>query len=199
MKRLIFIISLLLSFSACNESGNKKEKDTDARTSSEGKTEKSEPTENYGMADTIETGQNNTYETPSEKNSQEERTASASTISGKYIKDDHKEDTDCSCYCVDIALSGISELCLAENKLYINARFEKTGNKIKVYYNGKSAKTSDTEIPWDKFDKSVIAEITPQAGDGLKLDWKGFSIDNEIAVDYALYGKKTLEGTYKKL
>jgi len=30
------------------------------------------------------------------------------------------------------------------------------------------------------------------------LDWKGFYIDGELAVDYAIYGKKTLEGTYKK-
>jgi hypothetical protein len=30
------------------------------------------------------------------------------------------------------------------------------------------------------------------------LDWKGFSIDGELAVDYAIFGKKTLEGTYKK-
>lgn len=119
-------------------------------------------------------------------------------LSGTYIKSDHPEDHNCNCYCIDVSMAGTSELCLSEGKLYINGRFEQSGNTINIYYTGKSSRTSDTEIPWDEFEKNTpIATLNP-SGDGFKLDWKGFMINGEIAVDYALYGKKTLEGTYEK-
>lgn len=118
---------------------------------------------------------------------------------GKYIKTEHLEDSDCSCYCININLSTGSELCLKENELYINSRYSKSGNKINVYYTGKSSKTTNKDLPWDKFETNTpIAVLNPTAEGNFKLDWKGFSIDGDIAVDYAIYGKKTLEGTYTK-
>ena len=127
-----------------------------------------------------------------------EKTTSDNNISGTYIKSDHPEDWNCSCFCLDVKMSGTSELCLSQDKLYINGRFEQRGNNINIYYSGKSSKTTNSDIPWDKFEKNTpIAVLSPSAN-GFDLDWKGFSIDGEIAVDYALYGKKTLEGTYKR-
>lgn len=127
-----------------------------------------------------------------------ENRSEGSGISGIYLKNDHPEDRACSCYCIDVKMTGTSELCLSEGELYINGRFEKSGTNINIYYTGKASRTSDTEIPWDKFEKNTpIATLNPTSN-GFDLDWKGFSINGEIAVDYALYGKKTLEGTYKK-
>lgn len=195
MKRLFFMLSLLLSLTACNDSGNKKENDQNSPVSSERKEREEENNTSNRIIDTAETSDKKIYISESEENK-----SVAGTISGKYIKKDHSEDSDCSCYCVNIDFSGSSELCLADNELYIKAHFNKNGNKIDVYYDGKASKTNNTEIPWEKFDQSVrIAEIMPAENGGVELDWKGFTIDGEIAIDYALYGKKTLEGTYKKL
>ncbi|MCG9970854.1 hypothetical protein [Christiangramia crocea] len=120
------------------------------------------------------------------------------SIAGTYIRSDHPEDWNCSCFCLEVKMSGTSELCLSEDKLYVNGRFEQSGNNINVYYSGKSSKTTDSEIPWDKFEKNTPIAVLSPSGNGFDLDWKGFTIDGKIAVDYALYGKKTLEGTYKR-
>ncbi|MAM17865.1 MAG: hypothetical protein ABGW91_13195 [Christiangramia sp.] len=118
--------------------------------------------------------------------------------SGVYIKTDHPEDSGCSCYCIDMATSGTGELCLKDQELYINTRYAQDGDEIEVYYTGKSSKTTNSEIPWDRFETGTpIAVISPNA-EGFDLDWKGFSIDGDLAVDYAILGKKTLEGTYKR-
>ena len=90
-----------------------------------------------------------------------------------------------------------SELCLKKDEIYIQARFSKDADgKLNVFYVKPSEKNTNDKLPWDKFDTNKpIAVLTP-SGKGLELDWKGFSIGGELAVDYALYGKKTLEGTY---
>lgn len=117
---------------------------------------------------------------------------------GVYINTEHLADTNCNCYCIDVKLNATSDLCLTKDNLFIKGRFEQRGNNINIYYSGKSAGNTDSKIPWDDFETGTpIAVLSPTAN-GVKLDWKGFSIDGEIAIDYALYGKKTLEGTYKK-
>lgn len=124
---------------------------------------------------------------------------STRTISGTYLNSEHQEDTSCKCYCIEVSTSGSSELCLKENEVYIKARFKSDGNNINIFYTGKSPATTAEKIPWDKFDTGTpIAVLSPEPNGDLKLDWKGFRIDGEIAIDYALLGKKTLEGTYKK-
>lgn len=120
------------------------------------------------------------------------------TLTGQYIKNDHPEDINCNCYCLDIQMNAVSELCLKESELYINGRFEKDGNNINLFYSGKSSRTQNNNIPWNEFERTKPIAVISPTDEGLELDWKGFSIDGEIAVDYALYGKKTLEGTYKK-
>ncbi|AVR44049.1 hypothetical protein C7S20_01540 [Christiangramia fulva] len=198
MKRVIIIAVLLLCQFSCRDSGQDKSEASSQNAPKTYQEENTEPTGNSNIEDTSVTARKTGID--AEKYSDENREISAGNIAGKYIRKDHNEDINCSCYCLEIVLSGTSELCLADKDLYINARFQQNGNKINVYYDGKASKTTNTEIPWEKFDKTVkIAEITTEPDGGLKLDWKGFSIDNKIAVDYALYGKKTLEGTYKKL
>ncbi|WP_372918211.1 hypothetical protein [Salegentibacter sp.] len=142
--------------------------------------EEREPIEN---SDNAETGD---YETETTRISND-----------RYVKVG-ESDPDCSCYCIDVVTSGQSELCLKDDEMYINARFSQSGNTTLVYYIEPSAKNTNEDIPWEDFDTNTpIAEITPTA-EGMELDWKGFSIDGELAVDYAIYGKKTLEGAYKK-
>ncbi|MCM8567926.1 hypothetical protein NE848_00925 [Gramella jeungdoensis] len=140
----------------------------------------------------------NTGDPDTSDSDSEEEANTGNSIAGKYIRSDHPEDWNCSCFCIDVKTTGTSELCLSKDKLYINGRFEQSGNNINIYYSGKSSKTTDSEIPWDKFEKSTPIAVLSPSGNGFDLDWKGFSIDGKIAVDYALYGKKTLEGTYKK-
>lgn len=195
MRTLLILFCVIFFFASCKDN---KEKEPDEINSDQPEYVESNDydSEDYDQDGTVDQN-NETPDTSSAKDSAE-GDGSGRTISGTYIKNDHLEDGNCNCYCVDIKMSGTSELCLSEGKLYINGRFERSGNHINIYYTGKAARTSDTEIPWDKFEKNVpIAVLNPTAK-GFDLDWKGFSINGEIAVDYALYGKKTLEGTYKK-
>ena len=195
MRTSIILLGILLSFSACKDASN--DKSGNIETSQEEYVQPKEDNSNSSQdrpvdqitdvpdsEDTISPGNNNS--------------SSPQGISGIYLKNDHPEDGNCSCYCIDVKMNGTSELCLVENDLYINGRFTKSGKQINVYFSGKSPKTENTEIPWDTFEKNTpIAVLTP-SGNGFELDWKGFTVDGEIAVDYAIYGKKTLEGTYNK-
>ena len=117
----------------------------------------------------------------------------------KYLKTDQQQDTQCNCYCLDLNLSGMTELCLVEDEIYINSRFVKSGNEVQVFYAGPSERNTNEDLPWDQFDENEpLAVITPGPNGHLELDWKGLAINGELAVDYAIYGKKTLEGTYSK-
>lgn len=193
MRTFVILFCLVLSLSSCQDNEKKEEKSTpqiEGTRDDIGTSAQDQPKD--------QTSDNST-EDFSESGSGAARTGNNTSISGVYIKDDHTEDTNCNCYCIDVSMKSTSELCLTEDKLYINGRFEKSGNNINIYYTGKSAGTTDKEIPWDKFETGTpIAVLSPASNGNLKLDWKGFSINGEIAIDYALLGKKTLEGTYKK-
>ncbi|MDT0675775.1 hypothetical protein [Autumnicola musiva] len=118
---------------------------------------------------------------------------------GNYIKTGHKTGQNCQCYCLNISLSETSNLCLVENEMYITSTFERDGDRINVFYNSTSEENKNSDLPWDKFDKDKpIAVLEPQPNGQIHLDWKGFSINGELAVDYAIFGKKNLEGTYEK-
>ena len=115
------------------------------------------------------------------------------------MKKDKPKD-GCNCYCLEVNFSGNSELCLDEDKMYIQARFSKTeNNNIKVYYIAPSGRNQNGELPWEDFQQDLpIAVLSPDDNGNFILDWKGFSIDGKLAVDYAIFGKKTLEGSYQK-
>ncbi len=125
---------------------------------------------------------------------------SVSNASGKYIKTGEESDTNCSCYCIDLNPSGNQELCLVPGEMYITARLQKNSdNSIDVFLVDPSSRnTQGNDMPWKDFDRnSAIAKITPKANGIIDLDWLGFKINGDLAMDYALFGKKTLEGEYK--
>ncbi|MFV8224841.1 hypothetical protein [Christiangramia aquimixticola] len=127
-----------------------------------------------------------------------EKTPSNKVFSGILIKEDHPEDTACNCYCLEIQPAANTKLCIKENELFINALSKREGNDILLFYQQKIVESNNDEIPWNQFDKDTpIAILSPSGNNIYKLDWKGFSINGELAVDYAILGKKTLEGTYK--
>ncbi|SDS09987.1 hypothetical protein [Christiangramia echinicola] len=201
MRATIILLCLFLSITSCNDS--KKENDADA-----------DPNQNAYQNTDQNSDQNlntNSKENASQSNEDSQlngldpekevetkKNYSNGDFAGTYINTDHLEDYSCQCFCLEVT-SSTSELCLKEDDLFINASFQKNGENIEIYYSGKSSRTSNEEIPWDKFETGTpIAVLSPEPNGTMKLDWKGFSIDGKIAVDYALYGKKTLEGTYKK-
>lgn len=125
----------------------------------------------------------------------------ASSLSGNFMKIGEEMDNSCTCYCVNINYTGNSELCLSPSKMYINIRMAKKSNQnTDIFFVSPSSKnTEGKDIPWSKFDKNVpIATITSKENGEIDLDWLGFSINGDLAIDYAILGKKTLEGNYKK-
>lgn len=137
-------------------------------------------------------------DTNTDKQNQEIQTSS---LSGNFIKISEEMDDTCACYCVDINYSGNSELCLAPSKIFINIRMAKSNNQTTNIFFVKPSpeNTGGKDIPWDKFDTNTpIATITSNGNGEMELDWLGFSINGDLAIDYAILGKKTLEGNYKK-
>ena len=122
----------------------------------------------------------------------------SSVISGNTYQKNN--ESNCSCYCLKFETNNRVELCLAEDDLYIEAKYNQAGDVVNFYYVKALNQENNQDIPWEKFDTNTPVAVLNQAENGmLTLDWKGFSIDGELAVDYAIYGKKTLEGTYKKI
>lgn len=127
--------------------------------------------------------------------------APPAALSGNFIKMGEEMDNSCACYCVNVNYSGNSELCLTPSKIFINVRMAKSNDKItNIYFvNPSSKNTEGKDIPWNKFDKNApIATITSKENGEITLDWLGFSLNGDLAIDYAILGKKTLEGNYKK-
>ena len=129
------------------------------------------------------------------KNSRNSEEISENTT---YIKID-ENDANCNCYCLELDMGNNTELCLQEDEIYINTRYSREGDNINMYYVSPSERNTDEELPWQDFDTNTpIAVLQPAKNGNIALDWKGFAIDGELAVDYAIYGKKTLEGIYEK-
>lgn len=126
----------------------------------------------------------------------------AVSMDGRYRKIvEGKAAVDCNCDCIEIDFDTPTEWCIVKDKLYIKARTQKTGeNSADVYFVSVSREIEpDRKMPWDDFDTSTpVATINFTPDGGAELDWLGFSTNGEVATDFALYGKKTLEGTYKK-
>lgn len=128
------------------------------------------------------------------------RQDTGSRLTGTFIKIGNENDTSCGCYCLDLS-AGNAELCIVEGKMFINTRLQKNANNtIDVFLVEPAARnTQGKDMPWKDFDRnSAIATIQPSTNGELEFDWLGFKINGDIAVDYAILGKKTLEGKYKK-
>lgn len=123
------------------------------------------------------------------------------SLSGNFIKIGDEMDSSCSCYCLAINYNGNSELCLTPSKMYINVTMAKVSDNLtNIFLVAPSSKnTEGMNIPWTKFDKNTpIATIKPKGNGEIEFDWLGFSMNGDLAIDYAILGKKTLEGNYKK-
>lgn len=133
-------------------------------------------------------------------NSNSIRTPKLAEISGNYIKVGEENDNNCGCYCLDINFNSESELCLVKDDMYISSRFQRTGdNTINVFLIKPSTRNKQNEIPFQNFDTdSPIATIVQLPNGELELNWLGFKSNGDLINDYAIYGKKTLEGTYKR-
>ncbi|MFD2516588.1 hypothetical protein [Salinimicrobium flavum] len=123
-------------------------------------------------------------------------------INGRYRKMiDDKPAEDCSCNCIDVDFDAATEWCIVKDKVYITARSVKTGeNTADLFFVAASRdEDPDRQLPWEDFDTDTpVATLEFNPDGSADLDWIGFSTDGQVATDYAIYGKKTLEGTYKK-
>ncbi len=122
------------------------------------------------------------------------------TLAGMYIKKGEESDASCACFCLDLS-GNTAELCMVNGKMYVNTRLQKNpDNTMDVFLVEPSGRnTEGKDMPWKDFDRnSAIATIKPKSNGELELDWLGFKINGDLAIDYALFGKKTLEGDYKK-
>lgn len=134
----------------------------------------------------------------------DENTAASTTLTGTFIRKDVDTATqECNCNCVEIDFQDATVLCLdTKSGLSIFARFEKVSDsEVHVYYvqPKNTDNINDEKIPWGQFDTTVPIAVVSYSGSGaFDMDWKGFSINREIAADYAIYGKKNLEGSYIK-
>ncbi|WP_324720594.1 hypothetical protein [Salinimicrobium sp. HB62] len=190
MKKLLFIILVVMY--SCND----------------GKTTTSETSERVTPdsinADTLPPGNIQEERDAVQTEKEEIRTAAEpmAAYQGRYrkiVKDSAGDD--CNCNCIEIAYDRATEWCIDKDKLYMSARCKKTGeNTADVYFVSSSREISpDRPLPWEEFDTNTpVATLTFQPDGSATLDWLGFSSNGEVLTDYALYGKKTLEGTYKK-
>lgn len=190
MKNLLFIILVVIY--SCN----------DGKTNTSNTSEKIDP--DTISADTLPPGNIQEERDAMQTEKEELRTAPdpIAVNHGRYrkmIKD--KAADDCNCNCIEIAYGRATEWCITKDKVYMNARCQKTGdNTADVYFVGSGRELSpDRSLPWKEFDTNTpVATLTFQPDGSAKLDWLGFSKNGEVITDYALYGKKTLEGIYKK-
>ncbi|MBZ9728877.1 hypothetical protein LB467_04195 [Salegentibacter sp. JZCK2] len=194
------LLCLLLVLASCKDKDRSEENETSFETeqsennrTSESNSEKSDSDITYSENEEDESVGS------SDKDSNKKQEHSEAITSGSiYVKMD-ESDANCSCYCIEFDMSNNTELCLLEDKMYINARYSKSGNNVNIYYVSPSNKNTKKDLSWQDFDTNTpIAVLNPGENDQMELDWKGFYIDGELAIDYAIYGKKTLEGTYKK-
>lgn len=192
MRKILLLVSVLVLSTSCKDEQKTK---VDAKGDNESIQIKSN-SENSSqpITNTRNDGNNDSTTAPSKQ------IAVADISSGTYIKTD-SEKSDCDCNCLEIDLSKNTELCLSKDGIYVDTRVEKTNEgEMRFYFEAPSSKNTNKDLPWDKFDKDQpIAILSFDNNGALSLDWKGFNINGELAVDYALYGKKTLEGSYKKL
>jgi len=178
----------ILTITGCKDSANSE---------SENKVEDTITTQKTGFKDLKEQSSDQ-----SEEASTTDTTSTAeetnTDYSGIYTNLAYAENNGCECYCLEIEVGKSSELCLKPGELYMEADFRKVGNEIHVFYKGASVKSKQNDIPWNDLDTGTpVAIFSKVSTNEYKLDWKGFQIDGKTAVDYALLGKKTLEGTYK--
>jgi len=199
MKFYASLLCLILVLVSCKNEDKKQDEKTNNETeqNENQKTSGVNTKKNNSEIDYNE-NEESSIDSPDKKSNNSSGSSKAAVSGETYVKIDEK-DANCNCYCLELNMNNNTELCLSEDEIYITARYSKSGNNINMYYANPSSKNTNEELPWEDFDTNTpIAVLSPTDNGNLELDWKGFSINGELAVDYAIYGKKTLEGTYKK-
>ncbi len=194
MKNMRFLLFFFVfaSFASCKTDTKKNQNQT-------------ETSQQDTRNDFTETASKNTAGTTSVKEENPPKLPPEPAYSGKYKRlDDGKENENtCDCNCLEINFDQPVEVCIDKNdKLQIQVAFTQTNDgKVKMYYVSGSGETETFKnIPWDKFDKDTPLAIIEYTKNGeLDLDWKGFTQNKELVVDYAIFGKKNLEGKFKRI
>ncbi len=203
---LILLLGITLLFSSCKdtntESVSEEKMDSEIKLENDQKPDTYSDTEDISN-DTDASNSNNDPDTskPDKNIVKTKPDSETSNLSGTYLKIGEEIDNSCDCYCLTINYTGNSELCLTPSKVFINTRLVKESNILtNIFLVAPSSKNSEgKDIPWEKFDKnSPIATLNLKPDGKVEMDWLGFTINGDLAIDYAILGKKTLEGNYKK-
>ena len=203
MKKLLLTFLVFPVLFSCMEGDKKTQDDKDPRIEDrERVTDTSSQGEDGDIVDESATEKDGVQTQEVEEEPEIKDAPTSAGLEGNYIRIDPPESLDgCNCYCLEISFATPTELCVSPDDIYISARFSRNGNnKANVFFEEVLRSTdTETEIPWGDFDKTTpIATVSLQPDGSMKLDWLGFAIDGEIAVDYAIYGKKSLEGIFKR-
>ena len=187
MKNLVYLFMLVVLMMACNE--NKK-----VTPDEEPLTENSDTTDRMYSRDDVIRERDNVL------TDEEGVTAIQPAdypLAGRYklITEDPTHD----CSYLAISFTTPTRLCITPDEIFIFARYEKTGSNTANVYLDDPLENHEGELPWEEFDRDTpIATLNMEPNGTLVLDWKGFAVNGDIATDYAIYGKKTLEGTYER-
>lgn len=196
MKKYVFLLSFLVFVVSCND--NEKRSNSENPISEESNSDRNTDEDNYADLDR-ENPENNNIDS---EGANTDENKSANGFVGLYKKvDPEAKSGNCDCYCMDLVFGSNFEVCLVPGKIDIDVISKKTGNNTADLFLVApiNSQIPEGEIPWETFSRDLpIAKLEHLPDGSLKLDWIGFSVDGELAVDYAIFGKKTLEGTYKK-
>lgn len=210
MKKYIFAVVFFSFLISCNDNEKKSENDQDPLSeSTEFDSNSSEQSEREGLErnnNDVDFSENKGIE-QDETNPQVDNTSGVAkkntgSLEGKFRRTEAAENTNvANCSSIEVSFSAPSQLCIVPNDILISAKFRKTGTNSADVFLVEPVKSQnlDREIPWKDFDRNTpiaTLELTPNGQ--MKLDWKGFSINGELATDYAIFGKKALEGTYER-
>ena len=189
MKNLVYLLMLVLLMVACNE--NKK-----VTPDEEPISENADTTDRMFSRDDVVRERDNTL-TDEEGVTTIQSPAGDSPFAGRYRLITEDPIGDCSY--LEVSFTTPTRLCIAPDEIFIFARYEKTGGNTANVYLKDPLENHLGELPWEEFDRDTpIATLSLEPNGTLVLDWKGFAVDGDIATDYAIYGKKTLEGTYER-
>ncbi len=199
MKLFLSVLTMIFILSSCKNNPEKDVRDEDIYLEEENIEAEKHPNGEKQNKPSKKQKDVSGLNSPGEE-SNSDNNATASMV-GNYIKVGQENDSNCSCYCLEVKFTANSTLCLTQDKMYIDVKFEKKDeNLVQVFLIAPSNFNTDgNEIPWEKFDKNApVATITSKSNGEIDFDWLGFTINGDLAQDYALFGKKTLEGPYKK-
>lgn len=181
MKKLLFIGLVIITALACQE--NKKISTLESDAEKEISTSESK--------DVIQSEEEQRRERAKREESEANTKKAIANWNGKFIKVD-AENNVCDCNCIQLNFEGPATLCIDQNAgIDIQVKFSKDNDVVNIHYLDGSGNISDKNpIPWADFDKNNIIATITKNGSQLNLDWKGFTIDQKLATDYAILGKK---------